>query len=755
MSRRSSRNAGKQVSYVERHECCSHELNGTKEDCDNDDASLFVIGRKNVYLCPACHTQFAPDARAKEEEEAAIVDDTEEEEDDYAPFVAVHGTNLAAERIAAFQEDIKRLSLRILEHAPAFARDNLLRLISNGISNQKIRAYHPLPRFCEAVVQIVLPDVSVLYAGGTTSVPPNRSPGRYYVIFPGHAVVVIKTGATTMVYDPNGADRLSADRMDILRAGFGDVTVCSQFRPHRTEDGTILSNNIFLGVPGRCACWSLFVLLCVDGVQDVTDKTMEALHGFFEREVTGNQARVLSSYLLSFFVRVLYLYDNRARVAHTAMEKKLMPDQITRTTIQATFAYLRSLAPRVRLVLDQLFPEKYHEFFRQKRMGGTGAARGGWTWRKLVQHVNAGKPVVVNQFSHRRTSGGQHIPPPSHIKVIVCIRHGTTWVPCDESSDHAEQDYDGDLVIRASVPYDVLQLELGENERLAWRHVLEWIQRTGHRKFGHVCYPETAGGGPVIDFQRLFAPCNDEGRNLDCHFQVGDGQSCFFYVPAQGEAFYPAVDMVLHAGVRDSSLSSTSVRDGSGVHHRPILSEDLVFFQEDYRRYRDRGFSNSYGSEFNSMRPQFSYLLSYRRLDEFAPTIRENEEQRLYDRFVRRQLFFFRLTTAHFPRYMIYNYHPEVPTDEGRDWWIREDGLVGLRKVTLVRESNTLRPFQYFFMSIQTFRRMQSAANDGGCLLYRILVHREQQRIRFYDAKRLAALSHVPNTSGKKRKQPE
>ena len=30
----------------------------------------------------------------------------------------------------------------------------------------------------------------------------------------------------------------------------------------------------------------------------------------------------------------------------------------------------------------------------------------------------------------------------------------------------------------------------------------------------------------------------------------------------------------------------------------------------------------------------------------------------------------------HFPRYMIYNYHPEVPNDEGQEWWIREDGLV-------------------------------------------------------------------------------
>ena len=153
-------------------------------------------------------------------------------------------------------------------------------------------------------------------------------------------------------------------------------------------------------------------------------------------------------------------------------------------------------------------------------MGGTGAARGGWTWRKLVQHVNARKPVVINQFSHRQTSGGQPIPPPSHIKVIVCIRH------CQTGED-GKGDYEGDLVIRASVPYDVLQLELGENERLAWRHVLDWIQRMGHRKFGHVCYPETAGGGPVIDFQRLFAPCNDEERNLDRHFQVGDGQSCF------------------------------------------------------------------------------------------------------------------------------------------------------------------------------------------------------------------------------------
>ena len=82
----------------------------------------------------------------------------------------------------------------------------------------------------------------------------------------------------------------------------------------------------------------------------------------------------------------------------------------------------------------------------------------------------------------------------------------------------------------------------------------------------------------------------------------------------------------------------------------------------------------------------------------------------------------------HFPRYMIYNYHPEVPNDEGQEWWIREDGLVGLRKVTFVRESGTLRPFTHFFMPIQAFRRMQSA-NDGGCLLYRILVHREQQRI--------------------------
>ena len=211
--------------------------------------------------------------------------------------------------------------------------------------------------------------------------------------------------------------------------------------------------------------------------------------------------------------------------------------------------------------------------------------------------------------------------------------------------------------------------------------------------------------------------------------------------------------MVLHAGVQDSSLSSTTVRDGSGVHHRPILSEDLVFFQEDYRRYRDRGFSTSYESEFNSTRPQFTYLLSYRRLDEFTPTIRENEEQRMYDRLVVPRRYFFRLTMRHFPRYMIYNYHPEVPNDEGQEWWIREDGLVGLRKVTFVKESRTLHPFTNFFMPIQAFRRMQSA-NDGGCLLYRILVHREQQRIRFYDADRLAALSRAPNTSGKKRKAP-
>ena len=441
-----------------------------------------------------------------------------------------------------------------------------------------------------------------------------------------HAVVVIKTAATTMVYDPNGADRLSADRMEILRAGFGDVTVCSQFRPHRTEDGTILSNNIFLGVPGRCACWSLFVLLCVDGVQDVTDKTMEALHGFFEREVTGNQARVLSSYLLSFFVRVLYLYDNRARVAHTAMEKKLMPDQITRTTIQATFAYLRSLAPRVRQVLDQLFPEKDHEFFRQKRMGGTGAARGGWTWKtgaaRQCQEAGSHQPVFPSA-----NSGGQPIPPPSHIKVIVRIMHS--------HSDEDGKVYDGDLVIRASVPYDVLQLGLGESERLAWRHVLDWIQRMGHRKFGHVCYPETAGGGPVIDFQRLFAPCNDEERNLDRHFQVGDGQSCFFYVPhgtnsctrpPNGAAPACRFEPEQHHGARRER-----------VHHRPILSEDLVFSR---RIIAGTGIedSTSYESEFNLASIHLFVVASWTSL----PTIRENEEQRMYDRLVVPRRYFFR-----------------------------------------------------------------------------------------------------------------
>ena len=174
------------------------------------------------------------------------------------------------------------------------------------------------------------------------------------------------------------------------------------------ENGTILSDNIF-GVPGRCACWSLFVL-CIDGVQNVTDKTMEALHRFFE-EVTGNgnQARVISSYLLSFFVRVLYLY-NRERVAHTAGEKINAGQNYTGND-RSDLCVPSLLGAAGPTRTGPIVPEKDHEFFRQNAWEARALrvedGRGeNWCSTSMpeagvINQFSIGKRVAVSLF-HRR-----------------------------------------------------------------------------------------------------------------------------------------------------------------------------------------------------------------------------------------------------------------------------------------------------------------------------------------------------------------
>ena len=747
MARTSSR-IKKNVTYTETHGCEAGFQFKTAH-CDVDETMEYVIKKKTIWLCDGCKTKHVPNANKTNEEEEARCEE-EEEDDEYQQFVS-HHNNISKDRINTFKNDIKRGSMKLLEAAPDTMRETMITLLTNGITFEKIRAYMSSVSLCTAVVNIVVPDAHVV----TTRIDnprPRRPEGKYFVIVPGHAVAVIRTSTTAYVYDPNG--KITPDIKKEITELFGNnIVLCDFFCPHRTEKKSLLSDNIFLGVHGRCACWSLFVLMCFQG-WDGRSETMEGIHTFFREQIHGSKARILSTHLLCFFVRVLWLYGNNKEPRRTCTERALLLEQLN-VHEKPTFAYLRELRPRVREVIEASKLHETNSFFFKKRAGGSGI-KSCWTKDKLLDWLETGyigkrrvPTLIINQFNTTTTRGGQTIDPPVHMKVVIEFKYGTfaEGVRIDRcGGEHHRQDLDCTIAVRASVPYDMLQLNLPHGERLTWHHVLEWIEEQGDKKFGNLRYNN---GTKIIDFKNLLTSRysddepDDERIAGNGPYHYDEEQECFAYAPKTWEVMYNP-GSVLHAGMY---VPETSYNDKGGLAFRPVLSLDRILPERDYGVYNK--FKSMDGVSFNRARPQFSYLLTFRQVDEIIPSRVNHIETRLYERFVSKNRRFRQLTATNYLKYLLYG------KDEVRDhglgnnlalskWWIRDDGLVGLRqrflRVANQKESNHMNG-----QNKCIGQRMNSLYVDQGeieklPLLVYILVQRERTRILFYDRTRLTRI---------------
>lgn len=249
------------------------------------------------------------------------------------------------EQVKTNRDQIRQIQKDIYDSAPPMVQDVLLMMMRNGISNEWIRRYEPYTDLTKVINDAILQDEDEYVMYRRIKFDENRKeyywrynesptwdpytetdPNPYFetdvqlfdISTPGHLMALVKYwdkngNIQSLLFDSNGTgeylDKLANEGYGL---NLGTITVVRAFAPHNKEFDSALARNIFIGTMGRCASWSLFILICFQGVikmesGEELDNTINKITDFFE-QFNGSRsmehARVLSTLILGLYTRL-------------------------------------------------------------------------------------------------------------------------------------------------------------------------------------------------------------------------------------------------------------------------------------------------------------------------------------------------------------------------------------------------------------------------------------------------------------------
>jgi hypothetical protein len=244
-------------------------------------------------------------------------DVSDDESDDDIIYEKTIYRSTAKSEIELYEQQIKDIQLSLYHSAPDAVKQEILLLISNGMSTAKVKHYHSYRKLNKLIFDAILPQgwKSLELDSLTTphdSVNLNSPTRLWYIGVPSHAMFVFNTGEEHILYDANGSKKDWFYKLDEI---FENLKLAN-FHPHKTEKKE-LANNIFINGRGRCVCWTLFVGLLL---QHATDDNYQDIHQYIVN-IADDKARVLSQMVMCFYIRLSLPTDNEK---YTPMQKKLM-----------------------------------------------------------------------------------------------------------------------------------------------------------------------------------------------------------------------------------------------------------------------------------------------------------------------------------------------------------------------------------------------------------------------------------------------
>ena len=337
-----------------------------------------------------------------------VLQDDKEEDIEKELSVGTNVVNLRDnELLKIFQKDVIREQEKLLEDAPKIIKPVMLMLIRNGISNYYIKKYKPNDGLINVIHETIFSEVP---PGGDVQKPkyidvfqpePNRfrkKIGEYYdaeteqylnewwnldlrmytVNTPGHIMALMEYDGNATLYDSNGNGT----------GAFGDLLKTfpsmrtADFKPHSTEFTTDEAMNIFIAPEGRCASWTIFVLLCFEPVLKLKnkpdmDKAMKDIEQFLST-MKESRARVMSSLVVGMYTRLQLWYGNGYPFKTTAMQRFFMPDKVKRSSAaRKAWKKLEKWKAIVKkrtepwLKRDNEFSNFFHELFGEQGSGSS------------------------------------------------------------------------------------------------------------------------------------------------------------------------------------------------------------------------------------------------------------------------------------------------------------------------------------------------------------------------------------------------
>lgn len=316
------------------------------------------------------------------------------------------GVNLRDNQLLKiFRQKVIREQEKLLEDAPKIIKPVMLMLIRNGISNYYIQKYVPNDQLINVIHETILSEVppgadvrkpkyiDVAFNGDRSLSKPfvkkiddyydaeteqylnewwTRDLTMYTINTPGHIMALMEYDGESTLYDSNGN---GTGFSTVLEREFIPLKI-ADFKPHSTEFTTDEAMNIFIAQEGRCASWTIFILLCFEPVLKMKkpemDKAMKDIEQFLST-MKGSRARVMSSLLVGMFTRLQLWYGNGYPFKTTAMQRFFMPDKVkrSRTAIKA-WKKLKTWKAMVKkrtepwLKKDNEFSNYYHKLFGQQ-----------------------------------------------------------------------------------------------------------------------------------------------------------------------------------------------------------------------------------------------------------------------------------------------------------------------------------------------------------------------------------------------------
>jgi len=338
-----------------------------------------------------------------------LQDDKEEDIEKELSF----GTKVVSLRdnqlLKIFRDSVIKEQEKLLEDAPEIIKPVMLMLIRNGISNYYIKKYKPNDNLINVIHETIFSEVP---HGDNVQKPkyidvfqpePNRFKKKideyydaenpsapysnewwelnlrmYTINTPGHIMALMEYRGKSTLYDSNGN---GTGAFDDLMNMFQPLKI-ADFKPHRTEFKSDEAMNIFISPQGRCASWTILVLLCFEPVLKMKDKPdMDKAMKDIEQFLTtmkGSRARVMSSLLVGMYTRLQLWYGDKYPFKTTAMQRFFMPDKVKRSSAaRKAWKKLETWKAIVKkrtepwLLRDNAFSNFYHELFGEQGSGSS------------------------------------------------------------------------------------------------------------------------------------------------------------------------------------------------------------------------------------------------------------------------------------------------------------------------------------------------------------------------------------------------